>query len=90
MGPAELEAVARRLAAAYGAAVATVEGDALLAGYPQIHAVGRAAGPKQQPRLIDLTWGSADAPKVTLVGKGVCFCVEINQCVGCNSSLSHF
>ena len=73
MGPAELEAVARRLAAAYGAAVATVEGAALLAGYPQIHAVGRAAGEKQQPRLVDLTWGAADAPRVTLVGKGVCF-----------------
>ena len=23
--------------------------------------------------MIDLTWGSEDAPKVTLVGKGVCF-----------------
>ena len=65
--------VARDLAKAAGASVRTVEGDALLEGYPQIHAVGRAAGPKQQPRLIDLTWGSADAPKVTLVGKGVCF-----------------
>ena len=73
MGPAELEAVARKLAATYGAAVATVEGDALLAGYPQIHAVGRAAGDKQRPRLVDLTWGAADAPRVTLVGKGVCF-----------------
>ena len=62
--------VARDLAKAAGASVRTVEGDALLEGYPQIHAVGRAAGPKQQPRLIDLTWGSADAPKVTLVGKG--------------------
>ena len=75
--------VARDLAEAAGASVRTVEGDALLEGYPQIHAVGRAAGPKEQPRLIDLTWGSEDAPKVTLVGKGVCFCVEINQCVGC-------
>ena len=65
--------VARDLAKAAGASVRTVEGDALLEGYPQIHAVGRAAGPKQQPRLIDLTWGSEDAPKVTLVGKGVCF-----------------
>ena len=65
--------VARDLAEAAGASVRTVEGDALLEGYPQIHAVGRAAGPKQQPRLIDLTWGSEDAPKVTLVGKGVCF-----------------
>ena len=65
--------VARDLAEAAGASIRTVEGDALLEGYPQIHAVGRAAGPKQQPRLIDLTWGSEDAPKVTLVGKGVCF-----------------
>ena len=65
--------VARDLAEAAGASVRTVEGDALLEGYPQIHAVGRAAGPKQQPRLIDMTWGSEDAPKVTLVGKGVCF-----------------
>ena len=73
LGPAELEAVARDLAEAAGASIRTVEGDALLEGYPQIHAVGRAAGPKQQPRLIDLTWGSEDAPKVTLVGKGVCF-----------------
>ena len=78
--------VARDLAKAAGASVRTVEGDALLEGYPQIHAVGRAAGPKQQPRLIDLTWGSEDAPKVTLVGKGVCFCVEINQCVGCDDA----
>ena len=36
-----------------------------------IHAVGRAS--PQAPRLIDLTWGGKDAPKVTLVGKGVCF-----------------
>ena len=39
--------------------------------YPTIHAVGRAAA--KAPRLIDLTWGRRDAPKVTLVGKGVCF-----------------
>ncbi|MGB0440505.1 MAG: leucyl aminopeptidase family protein, partial [Paracoccaceae bacterium] len=38
---------------------------------PMIHAVGRA-GP-QAPRLIDMTWGEKDAPKITLVGKGVCF-----------------
>ena len=25
------------------------------------------------PRLLELTWGEPDAPKVTLVGKGVCF-----------------
>ncbi len=73
LGPAELEAVMRDLAAGKGASVATVDGEPLRAGYPQIHAVGRAAGEARQPRLIDLTWGPADAPKVTLVGKGVCF-----------------
>ena len=25
------------------------------------------------PRLIDMSWGDASHPKVTLVGKGVCF-----------------
>ena len=36
-----------------------------------IHAVGRASAPA--PRLIDLRWGDAAAPRVTLVGKGVVF-----------------
>ena len=39
----------------------------------QVHAVGRAAAEQRQPRLIDLVWGAEDAPRVTLVGKGVCF-----------------
>jgi len=74
MGPAQMEAVTRALAAQFaGAQVRTVEGAALLEGYPQVHAVGRAAAELRQPRLIDLVWGSKDAPKVTLVGKGVCF-----------------
>ena len=77
MGPAELEACARTLAASTSATVSTIEGDALLSspggGYPQIHAVGRAASDARQPRLIDLRWGAEDAPRVTLVGKGVCF-----------------
>ncbi len=38
-----------------------------------IHAVGRAATPERAPRLIDLRWGPQRAPKVTLIGKGVCF-----------------
>ena len=32
-----------------------------------------AAPPRGAPRLIDLTWGEANHPRVTLVGKGVCF-----------------
>ena len=41
------------------------------ANLPMIEAVGAAAA--EPPRLLDLAWGRADAPKVTLVGKGVCF-----------------
>ncbi|MEM1343762.1 MAG: leucyl aminopeptidase family protein [Pseudomonadota bacterium] len=72
MGPPELEHAARRIAERHGAAITTTEGEALIeAGFPMIHAVGRAAA--RAPRLIDLKWGKEDAPKLTLVGKGVCF-----------------
>src|SRR5499426_325738 len=72
LGPAELEAAARTLAERHGAEVRAVVGDDLLeANFPLIHAVGRAAA--RPPRLIDLTWGEPSHPKITLVGKGVCF-----------------
>ncbi len=72
MGPAELAAAARRVARAHGARVQVITGNALLKrNYPTIHAVGRASD--RAPRLIDLHWGPAGAPRVTLVGKGVCF-----------------
>ena len=72
MGPAELEQAARTLAARHGAQAQTVVGDDLLErNFPLIHAVGRAAA--RPPRLIDLTWGDPGHPKVTLIGKGVCF-----------------
>jgi leucyl aminopeptidase len=72
MGPADLEEAARTLATKHGAVVKATIGDDLLAeNFPLIHAVGRAAA--RPPRLIDLTWGEADHPRVTLVGKGVCF-----------------
>jgi leucyl aminopeptidase len=72
MGPADLEAAARLLADRHGASVSVVTGDELLAqNFPMIHAVGR--GSPRAPRLIDLTWGSAGAPKITLVGKGISF-----------------
>ena len=71
MGPDELEATARALAASFGAAIEVTEGDTLLtANFPLIHAVGRAS--PRAPRLIDLSWG-VEGPAVTLVGKGVCF-----------------
>ncbi|MGD9388592.1 MAG: leucyl aminopeptidase family protein [Gammaproteobacteria bacterium] len=72
MGPADLAKAAAELAAAEGADFREVVGDALLAqGFPAIHAVGRASA--RVPRLLDLRWGDPSRPRVTLVGKGVCF-----------------
>jgi leucyl aminopeptidase len=72
MGPAELASVAQDLAKKHKAKISIIVGDDLLKkNYPTIHAVGRAS--TRAPRLIDLTWGKESDPKVTLVGKGVCF-----------------
>jgi leucyl aminopeptidase len=72
MGPAELEEAARGVAARHGAAIRSIVGDDLVTEkFPLIHAVGRAAA--RAPRLIDISWGAQDAPKITLIGKGVCF-----------------
>jgi len=72
MGPDALERAIRALAGEHKAKVSAIKGDALLkANFPMIHAVGRASA--EAPRLIDMVWGKKSAPKVTLVGKGVCF-----------------
>jgi leucyl aminopeptidase len=71
MGPAELEAAARALARSHNAKVSVVSGAALARNYPLVAAVG--AGSPRAPRLIELIWGRPKAPRVTLVGKGVCF-----------------
>ncbi len=72
MGPAELAQAAQDLAAEFDAAVEVIVGQDLLdRDYPAIHAVGRAS--PREPRLIDLRWGNPQHPKVTIVGKGVCF-----------------
>lgn len=72
LGPEEIEAAARRLAERHGAEIEAVTGADLLArDFPMIHAVG--SGSARPPKLVDLTWGPPDAPKVTLVGKGVVF-----------------
>jgi leucyl aminopeptidase len=72
MGPAELELAARALAKRFGASFNCIIGDDLLVrNFPLIHAVGMAAA--RGPRLIDISWGDPSHPKVTLVGKGVCF-----------------
>jgi len=72
LGPAELEDAAKKLAERFGAEFSSIAGDDLLKqNFPLIHAVGRASGSK--PRLLDFRWGDPKHPKVTLVGKGVCF-----------------
>ena len=69
--PDALEQAARALAEHFGARVQVTMGNDLATRFPMIHAVGRAAA--EAPRLFDMNWGNAGAPKVTLVGKGVCF-----------------
>jgi leucyl aminopeptidase len=72
LGPPELATAAMNVAKEFDAKCTVIVGDDLLKqNYPTIHAVGRAAA--KPPCLIDLRWGDEKAPKVTLVGKGVCF-----------------
>lgn len=72
LGPTELAAAARELATTHGAVFEEYLGDDLLAReFPLVEAVGR--GSSRPARLITFTWGRPDAPKVSLVGKGVVF-----------------
>jgi leucyl aminopeptidase len=72
MGPGELAVAASDLAREHRADCSVIEGQALVEkNFPLIWAVG--AGSSRSPRLIDIRWGDARHPKVTLVGKGVCF-----------------
>ena len=71
LGPEELESAAMGLATRFGADMSVTYGDDLLyQNLPLIHAVGRASD--RAPRLLDMRWGQT-GPKLTLVGKGVCF-----------------
>jgi leucyl aminopeptidase len=72
MGPAQLSEAIKQLGKAHKAKVREWVGDDLLkANFPTIHAVGRAS--HRAPRLVELSWGRADDPKLVVVGKGVCF-----------------
>ena len=75
MGPAHLANAARMLAKQHKARINIILGENLRKkNYPAIHAVGRAVKtPNQTPRLIDIKWGKINNPKLTLIGKGVCF-----------------
>lgn len=71
MGPEELETTVLALSEEFEAQVSVTYGDDLLhENFPLIHAVGRASS--RIPRLLDMRWGHA-GPRITLVGKGVCF-----------------
>src|SRR6202042_1676949 len=71
LGPEELAAASVALAERYGGASQVHSGEALTRDYPLIAAGG--GGSSRAPRLIDCRWRRAGAPRVTLVGKGVCF-----------------
>ena len=72
MGPTQIEAAIRDLAEAHGGSVTSVVGDDLLTqGYPMVHGVGRVAA--DAPRIVELSWGDEDAPRLAIVGKGVAF-----------------
>jgi leucyl aminopeptidase len=73
LGPAELERATTDLARQFGAKVEITSGDALAQGYPMIAGVGQGATRERAPRLIELHWGKDRAPKIAIVGKGVCF-----------------
>ncbi len=70
--PEHLAEAVQTLAEDFGATFEQTVGEELLArNFPVIHAVGRASA--HPPRLLDLRWGDPTHPKVTLIGKGVCF-----------------
>lgn len=72
MGPDELEKAARELASAEDLTIkVTKDKDLLKNNFPMVYEVGK--GSPRRPRLIDMHWGNTKNPKITLVGKGVCF-----------------
>lgn len=72
MGPNELEKAFLELAEHYRAKTKIIKGDDLIKhNFPLIHTVGRASD--SAPRLLEMNWGKKSDPKITLVGKGVCF-----------------
>lgn len=73
LGPEALEQEVQRIAKAHKATTHITKGHALEAGFPLIHAVGKAAARDHAPRLIELEWGDERHPRIAIIGKGVCF-----------------
>lgn len=71
MGPAELAQSMQVVAQQYSAQFKQLIGKQLQQEYPALYTVG--ASSQREPRLLELRWGNPQHPKITLVGKGVCF-----------------
>jgi leucyl aminopeptidase len=75
LGPVELADAACALATGFQAQVERIDGPALAARYPALNAVG--TGSDRPPAAVFFTWtgkgAAADAPLISLCGKGVCF-----------------
>lgn len=71
LGPDKFEDVARSMSETIGGKFSVIKGKSLQKNFPAIYAVGK--GSNQEPRLVDIRWGKSTDPKVTIVGKGVCF-----------------
>lgn len=72
MGPEEIEQAVKALAKMHEAKVEVIKDQKVLANdFPLVYTVGKAS--PRSPRLIEMIWGKAKDPKVTLVGKGVAF-----------------
>jgi leucyl aminopeptidase len=71
LGTDELAMAVETLAEKHKAKLQIIKGKKLENNFPLIHAVGKAS--PRPPQLIDLKWGNAKHPKVTLVGKGIIY-----------------
>ncbi len=75
LGPQELADAAIATATRFGANISRIQGEALRLRYPAMHAVG--AGSERPPEAVLVEWqgsaATADAPLISLCGKGVCF-----------------
>lgn len=71
MGPKELTAAARSVAKEGGAKIKVISDKDLKTDFPLVFTVGDSS--ERRPCLVDFVWGKETDPKVTLVGKGVCF-----------------
>lgn len=71
LGPEEIAATVQKLAQQYKVTATVTKGKPLEKDFPLIHMVGDSS--PRRPCLIDLRWGNPKHPKLTLIGKGVCF-----------------